>query len=88
MIPANVDFLFTAGHQKPPPVPAPAPKKAAPKVAPPPPPPSAQNKKLSLPDKEIKSLISKFCIPFLPHVMQSNRIVLCKRYLFLQYTLV
>ena len=88
MIPANVDFFFTAGHQKPPPLPAPAPKKAAPKVAPPPPPPSAQNKKLSLPDKEIESLISKFSTFSLSSVMQSNRLVVCKRYLFLQYTIV
>ncbi len=52
--------FFTAGHKKPPPLPVAAPKKTTSKVAPPPPPPKAQNKKLSLSNKEIESLIGKF----------------------------
>ncbi|XP_028394319.1 uncharacterized protein LOC114518504 isoform X2 [Dendronephthya gigantea] len=58
---AVVKDICEAGHKKPPPLPAPAPKKAVSKVAPPPPQASnAPNKKLSLPEKKIESLINKW----------------------------
>ena len=64
----NYFICFPGGHAKPPPLPPPLPKQTSSKHTPPPPvaPPTAgagDGKKLSLPLKEIKSLISKFSLP-------------------------